>query len=358
MDLHTARPDLAAAPDLHTARLDLRGAGLDRLVRAAGPSATAVTLVVARGDLDAVHCHGRTDHGGEPCTPDTAFELGSVSKTFTALLLAAMADRGEVGPADPVERHLPDGWRPATVRVGGPIRLLHLATHTSGLPTLPPGLLARSVPAFLSNPYATFGDEQLRASLARTTVRHRPGERMRYSNYGVGLLGRLLAEAAGTPYAELVERLICRPFGLTATSCLPDGPGRAVGHLWGRPLPSWRIPGLPGAAAVRSGGADMLRYLRAHLSPGDGPLGPALREVQRPRLRLPGSDDGLCLIWNHRRIDGRDHFFHAGATRGFTSFVGFCPQTGSAVAALTNVGPTAGNRFVQQGYETLRRLSA
>ncbi|MGW6915245.1 serine hydrolase domain-containing protein [Kitasatospora sp. NPDC054939] len=328
------------------------------LVRAAGPHATAVIVAAARGGEQAVHCHGLTARDGVPCTPDTRFELGSVSKTFTALLLAALAAEGRVALADPVERHLPPHWRPAAVPAGEPIRLLHLATHTSGLPRLPPGLLATAAPTWFSNPYAGFDDGRLRRALGRTTVRVGPGTRMRYSNYGVGLLGRVLAESAGTTYPVLLADRLCGPLGLTATGCSPDAPGLATGHRRGRPLPPWRIPGLPGAGAVRAGGADLLRYLRAHLDPPAGPLGTALGEVQRPRLRLPCSADRLALVWNHRRVGERAYCFHAGATRGFSAFAGFCPQSGTALAVLANCGPALDGRFVQAGYEALKRLSA
>ncbi|MFI8456467.1 serine hydrolase domain-containing protein [Kitasatospora sp. NPDC085464] len=328
--------------------------------RAAAPYATAVTVAVAREDRDQVRCHGHLGHErSAPCTPDTVFELGSVSKTFTALLLAELAAHGELALDDPVERLLPPDWRPVTVRSPEPIRLLHLATHTSGLPRLPPGLLAGAVPNWSGNPYAAFGEEKLRAALPRTTVRARPGSRYRYSNYGVGLLGRVLAETGGLPYGDLLAERVCRPLGLAATGCSPDAPDRAVGYRRGRATPPWSIPGLPGAGAVRSSGADLLRYLRAHLDgpqPGDGggALKEALGEAQRARLRRPHSSDELCLVWNRRRSGGRELYFHTGATRGFTAFVGFSRETASAVAALANTGPTLDGRFVQAAYEVLR----
>ncbi|MFF3004376.1 serine hydrolase domain-containing protein [Kitasatospora sp. NPDC057940] len=331
------------------------GPAVAEVVRAAGPYASAVTVAVALGDTQEVHCHGRLGHGRRAaCSPDTVFELGSVSKTFTALLLAQMAARGDLSLDDTVERHLPDCWRPVTVRSPEPIRLLHLATHTSGLPRLPPGLAARAVPTWFTNPYVAFGDEQLRAGVARTTVRCRPGSRYRYSNYGVALLGRALAETGGSPYGELLAERVLRPLGLGATTCTADPPGRAVGYRRGQELPPWHIPGLPGAGALRASGADLLRYLRAHLDGGHGELASALSEVQRPRLRLPRSTDQLCLVWNHRRPGGRDLYFHAGATRGFTAFVGFSPQTSAAVAALANTGPSLDGRFLQAAYEVLR----
>ncbi|MFI5534081.1 serine hydrolase domain-containing protein [Kitasatospora sp. NPDC051853] len=325
-------------------------------VRAAGPYASAVTVAVTRGDRTDVRCHGRTSWAPDapPCTPDTVFELGSVSKTFTALLLAEMAARGELALDEPVERRLPRHWRPAVVRSARPIRLLHLATHTSGLPRLPPGLLASALPEWFTNPYAAFGDEQLGEALTRTTVRGAPGSRYHYSNYGVGLLGRLLAEAGGLPYGQLLAERICRPLGLTGTGCRPDAPGLAVGYRHGRARPPWLMPGLPGAGAVRSSGADLARYLRAHAEGRGGQLGAALGDVQRLRLRLPGSTDRLGLVWMHRESGGRDLYFHSGGTRGFTTFVGFSPQGPVAVAALANTAPALDGRFVQAGYEVLR----
>lgn len=323
------------------------------------PPGAALSLAAVRGEQRSLLVHGRAaGAAGEWVTPDTAFEVGSVSKTFTALLLAELAAGGELAYDDPIDRLLAPRHRPVMLH-GGPITLLHLATHTSGLPRLPPGLLPLAVPTWSSNPYQAFSPEQLLRSLGRTTVRCRPGSRVRYSNFGVGLLGRLLADGAGLDYAELLAERICGPLGLSATGCAPD-PAQAVGHSRGRPVPPWRIPGLPGAGAVRSTGRDLASFLQAHLRGGDaGPtLRTALREVQRPRLRHPRTGDRLALVWNVRsRADG-ELLFHSGATRGFTAFVGFCPQARTGLAALTNQAPTVGGRFVQRAYELLIALAA
>lgn len=122
----------------------------------------------------------------------TRFETGSVTKTFTALLLAELVARREVRYDDPVARYLP---RRAAAP---PITLLHLATHTSGLPRLPPGLLTGSARrAWFTNPYAGYSSAELLTAFSRAEPRHRPGTRVRYSNFGAGLLGHALARAAG-----------------------------------------------------------------------------------------------------------------------------------------------------------------
>ena len=324
----------------------------------AAPEATGTALAAVRAGRRLLLCGGETARaGGRPVDADTRFEIGSVSKTFTALLLAEAVVRGEVRYDDPIAWYLPAGSAPAH-RSGEPITLLHLATHTAGLPRLPSGFLATALPAWWTTPYAGYSEARLLGSLGSTRVRARPGSRMRYSNLGVGLLGQLLARAAGTDYPELLDARVCRPLGLTRTGCDP-GPGQATGYSRGRPRPPWLIPALPGAGAVRSSARDLLRYLEALLDPDRArALAPALAEVRRPRLRLPRTGDGLCLVWNLRPRPGHDLLSHSGGTRGFTVFVGFCPQTRTALAALTNTTPSPGSHFVQDAYSCFRALAA
>ncbi|MYW01318.1 serine hydrolase domain-containing protein [Streptomyces sp. SID3343] len=315
------------------------------------PTTGAVVVAAVRGDEHAVVT------GGTGVDADTRFELGSVTKTFTALLLADAVARNEVRLDDPLAAFLPPGARP---RGAPPITLLHLATHTSGLPRLPRGSLRTALPAWYSNPYAGYDEKRLFDSLGRTPVRTRPGSRVTYSNLGVGLLGHVLARAADMPYADLIVRRLGVPLGLVMTTCDPNAP-QVTGYLHGRPRPPWDMPGLPAAGALRSTAADLTRYLAAHLTPGgvaSPALAAALREVRRPRLIVRGSGDRLGLVWNVRERPGHELVFHGGSTRGFTSFVGFSPQAGVAVAALANTAAGPRATFVQSAYEALRALAA
>ncbi|QXE33369.1 beta-lactamase family protein [Streptomyces sp. GMY02] len=331
-------------------------------IAGAARGATGVAVALRHGDRRAVLTYGSTARGGgSPVTAATRFETGSLSKCFTALLLAELAARGEVSYDDPLTRFLPKGTVPAPR--GGPITLLHLATHTSGLPRLPPGLLAGAVPRWFTNPYAGFRTDDLLRALARTRLSAPPGERVRYSNFGVGLLGHLLARAVPgrRGYGELLADRVLDPLGLYGTTCAPGAP-QATGHLHGRPRPPWRIPGLAPAGVIRSTAGDLLTLLDALLDPPTGPgtapmpLGTALADVVRPRLALPGGTRQLALVWNIRvRPDG-DVYHHSGGTRGFTAFAGFCPYHRTAVAALANTGPTVGQRFIQSAYQALLSL--
>ncbi|WP_405666401.1 beta-lactamase family protein [Streptomyces sp. NBC_01166] len=323
--------------------------GLQPLLAAAQGPAAVVAAV--RGAERTVLCRG-------PVGENSRFETGSLTKTFTALLLAELAARGEVRYGDRADHYLP-------FRLPGPpLTLLHLATHTSGLPRLPPGLLGRAVRSgWLSNPYAGFSEDDLLASLRRTRPRHRPGSRVLYSNFGGGLLGHVLARAAGGPgsdYPALLAERVTGPLGLTDTDCDPNRP-QITGHWHGRPRPALLMPGLTAAGAVRSSARDLLRVLAALLDPDTAPdpaLRTALAEVQRPRLSIPRTGSRLCLIWNLRPRPSGALLHHSGGTRGFTAFAGFLPGSATGLVALTNTAPTPLAPFVQSAYGALRGLDA
>jgi CubicO group peptidase (beta-lactamase class C family) len=310
---------------------------------AAVPDATGVALGILQSGRELILASGTT--GGprpRPVTGRTRFEIGSLTKAFVGLLLAEMTDRGEVDPADPVRRHLPPGTAP---QLGREVTLERLATHTSGLPRLPPGLLRRAVRRWRTNPYLDFGQDELAGALRRT--RAKPPGRYRYSSFGVALLGHVLACAAGLPFEDLLTERVLRPLGLddTGFATFPQ----VTGHLRGRSLPPWEIPGLPAAGALRSSALDLLHYLAAHLTPPATTLGAAVLDVTHPRAS--NGDREVCLVWNLRRRPAGELLFHSGGTRGCTSFAAFSPTTGTAFVALANAGPTVGSTFVRRAYE-------
>lgn len=171
-------------------------------------------------DTTAVHAFGAVDTTGTRPTARTLFEIGSITKTFTGLLLSDAIERGRLRPADPVRQYLPDSVRwtqPDSAQTSGwdsAITLGHLATHRSGLPRLPSNLNAEASPW---DPYATYGDSALYAFLDGYVLPRAPGSGYEYSNLGMGLLGHLLARRADTTYAALVRRRITEPLGLSDT---------------------------------------------------------------------------------------------------------------------------------------------
>jgi D-alanyl-D-alanine-carboxypeptidase/D-alanyl-D-alanine-endopeptidase len=274
--------------------------------------------------------------GPSPPAANTIFEIGSVTKVFTATVLAVMVEEGLLALGDPVQEYLPAGVK-LPVR-GRPITLADLAGHTAGLPRLPHGFVLRSL-RHRRNPYAWLTVDDLYAGLPSTRLRE-PGGRPRYSNLGYGLLGHVLALRAGCSYEQLVQERICRPLELedTGVAVLEAARGRfAQGHdRRGRSVPHWNLPVLAGAGALRSTVADLLRFLRLQFGDGDPALASAAALTHAPRSRHRGVAVGLG--WTRLPLLGTDHelLFHNGGTGGFRSFAGFVPASATAVAVLSN----------------------
>jgi serine-type D-Ala-D-Ala carboxypeptidase/endopeptidase len=314
----------------------------DELAERAMRSGRRVGLVVGylHGGQEHVAGYGRVGPGASDVPGGgTIFEIGSVTKVFTGLLLADLAERGTVRLDDPLAGYLPASVAVPTFK-GLELTLGDLASHTGGLRRNPRGTLGRWL-RDRRNPYAGLSIEELYQGLARTRLRRRPGQRVRYSNLGAGLLGQALARAAGRPYEQLVRERICLPLGMVDTLVSPSLEQAArltVGHTRrGRPVPRFEIPALGGAGALRSTAADMLRFLRANLDPASTPLAAQLEAIQQPRHRM-GRRMEVGLGWLIFRPPDQSGpvLWHNGGTAGFRSFVAAVPGAGPAVVVLSN----------------------
>ncbi|MFF4456965.1 serine hydrolase domain-containing protein [Streptomyces goshikiensis] len=275
--------------------------------------------------------------------PDTLFEIGSVTKVFTALALARLASAGTVGLDEPLGDLLPAGTAVPS-RDGQPISLRHLATHTSGLPRLPRGMLLQALlhPS-KPDPYAGCTADALLSGLARTRLGATPGKRFRYSNLGAGLLGLALARRAGTEYETLITREICSPLDMTDTVVTVDGTlseRSAQGHTRrGRPAAPWHLADLAGAGGLHSTATDLVAFVRAQLDGGPAGLAEAIR-LSRSVEHRTSPFARVHLGWMAHRLHPRQgahlQIWHNGGTGGFSSFVGFDPEKRLAVIALGN----------------------
>ena len=286
--------------------------------------------------------YGALDKGDtRPLNGDTIFEIGSVTKVFTSLLMVDMAARNEVALSDPVAKYLPPDVK-APERNGQAITLKDLAMHTSGLPRLP----ANFTPKDPTNPYADFSVAQLYQFLSTYTLPRDIGSQYEYSNLGGGLLGHLLARRAGMTYDALVHERITAPLGMTSTTVAlsPDQRARlAVGHnAQLATVPNWDLPALAGAGALRSTANDMLTFVEANLGVRKSPLAPAMAAmltVRRP-TGIAGLD--IALAWHIITKNGRELVWHNGGTGGYRSFIGFDAAAGTGVVVLSNTSTAAG----------------
>ncbi len=286
--------------------------------------------------------YGKTDSpSGRPLDGDTEFEIGSISKVFTALTLADMADKGELKLDDPIEKFLPPGVK-APTRDGKSITLADLATHTSGLPRLPANL-AQTDP---SNPYADYTYDQLWAFLSSYQLPRDPGASWEYSNLGFGLLGDLLARRAGTDYESLVKARVIGQLGMSSTAITLTSDERArlaSGHDSSlRKVANWDLPTLAGAGALRSTANDLMTFLAAEMGLTPSPLAKAMALTLA--VRRPSSSPAMeqALGWEVLHLPNGDIVQHGGGTGGYHTFVAFSPKRRVGVVVLTNAETPAG----------------
>ncbi|WP_236076093.1 serine hydrolase domain-containing protein [Streptomyces coffeae] len=283
------------------------------------------TYVAGAGRLRATRGRAEVPDGS------TVFQLGSIGKTLTATALARAVHAGSTHLDAPLT--LPARF-PVPRKGGRRITLADLATHSSGLPALPPNLFTGADP---NDPYAHYTLDDLAEGLAKTELVTVPGKTYRYSNLGFGLLGQALAFDG---VDAMLRRRVTDPLRLrdTRTTLTADMAARkAVGHLEGKPVPDWHDRVLSGAGtSMYSTADDMLRYLAAQLRPERSPFRAAIELTQRPRFT---ADDRLRLGlgWHLSPLpNGRTMTWHNGGTGGFSSCAAFSRDSGTAVVMMVN----------------------
>lgn len=287
---------------------------------------------------------------GKPPTGATLYELGSVTKVYTGLLLADAVQRREVALDSPLSELVPPGITVPT-RDKTPITLRHLALHSSGLPRMPASLLQQEKP----DPYAGYGEEHLYRDLIATELVTTPGTAITYSNYGGGILGFVLGRKIGGGYAQALQERVLRPLGLKDTYLgFPPGAPRAQGTNQDlQPVPPWTWDALAGAGALVSTVRDQLTLIDAELDAHAGsklPLRAPMRLTQETQLDNIGANVGLG--WH---IDGDGRYWHNGGTGGFHSFVGFDPKTRRGVVILASTSTSLVDRLASTMYDVLQK---
>ncbi len=304
--------------------------------RVDGKRATGIVLGIREADgSHTIVAYGDAGPGANPLGPKSVFEIGSISKVFTGILLADMVARGEVGLEDAVQKHAHDR---VTIPSRGlqPIRLVDLAMHMSGLPRLPANLM----PEDGTNPYADYTVDQLHQFLSAHSLRREPGEKHEYSNLGVGLLGHVLANVGAKDWESLIRERILRPAGMTMTGITLTSAMTeylALGHdNAGKVVSNWDMPTLAGAGALRSNAEDMLRFIDANLATAGSPLQQAMQASHTPRFSVgPNMEIGLNWFTTSNK-GGPDIVWHSGGTGGYRTVIAFDPKRQIGIVVLEN----------------------
>jgi D-alanyl-D-alanine-carboxypeptidase/D-alanyl-D-alanine-endopeptidase len=314
-----------------------------------------IGLVDERGSR--VLAVGKLDNGTpQEVNSDTVFEIGSVTKTFTTLLLQDMVERGEVKLDDPVAKYLPASVK-VPARNGKRITLLDLATHTSGLPRDPSNLTpGHGLP---ENAFADYTVEKLYAFLSSFALDREPGAKFEYSNVGMALLGHILVLKTGTNYEGLVVERICRPLKMNSTriTLTPQLRARlARGHdQLGKPAPNWEFQVYDAAGGLRSTANDLMKYVSANLGLTPSSLTSLMQRTHVIRHKQTSDHGDTAMAWYDRgayQPPGMELIGHAGATGGYGTFIGFDKRQRGVVVLTTanDVSPEA------IGWTLLQRL--
>ncbi|NNJ72814.1 MAG: serine hydrolase [Enterobacterales bacterium] len=264
---------------------------------------------------------------------DTLFEIGSITKTFTATALASMVNEGLIKLDDPIQKYLP---KEVTVPVKNdkPITFMSLATHKSGLPRL-----ATNMPfADPQDPYADYSVELLYAFLNNHELAHEVGTHQEYSNLGFGLLGHVMALIDNKSYEQMIYDRVLKPLNMSNTFIdipeakqvnLSDGHDGELNKA-----KHWDLGSLDGAGAIKSNIKDMSLYLMGNIR--TKPLHDEFTFIQNMTKELLPTGNGIGMTWVVNREKNANMYMHDGGTGGFRSFIGFDNETKKGIVILAN----------------------
>ena len=279
-----------------------------------------------------------------PVNENTLFNIGSITKTFTTLLLADMVKQGLVNLTDPIERYLPSSVKVPEFN-GQKITLEHLATHTSGLPEFPPNLLDNN-----GNIIESYNANQLYQALSNTKLTRAPGSQFQYSSFGMGLLGQILSLKADVSYNQLVKDRILNVLGMNDTKITLSqneiNNSFPVGHRGGKEITTPKIPMiLADAGAYHSTAPDMLKYISANLGLIHTKLDDAMKLQHLIRHTGVNANpmnytEYVGLGWRILTNFGTEVIAHTGAINGWNANVAFVPSKQIGVVALCSCDPT------------------
>ena len=267
----------------------------------------------------------------KPVSQKSVFEIGSVTKTFTSLLLADLVVKGKVKLTDPVQMYLPDSVH-IPVFNEQRITFADLASHTSGLPRTPDNFN----PTDSSNPFIDYGVRDMYAFLNQYKLKKDVGQ-YEYSNLGVALLAHTLTLISGKSYEEMLAEIICKPLNMNETGTSNQSAYLTTPHLGTKPISHWDMEVFAGAGAIRSNGEDLLKYVKVEMGILPTKLKAAIELTQKPLHDvMPNIKVGLG--WQILTSNNDEIIMHSGATGGYRTSVAFSKKKKKAIIILNNSG--------------------
>lgn len=300
-----------------------------------------LSIGILRNGKTSFYGYGEITRGnGKIPDPGTIFEIGSITKTFTATMLGLAVGQGKIRLDDPVNKYLPDSI-PTLQYDGKIVTIQNLSNHTSGIPRMPPNFQGTVNDG--ADPYAAYSTRDLYSFLKGFKLTREPGSEFEYSNAAVGLLGTILQKIYGESYEQLLVSLIATPLDMSDTrvNIRPADSARVASGYNDRGVYNgpWNLsPAFAGAGAIRSTARDMLKYAAAEMG------GPGVRKDLEKAMQLThgitfqNGNTRIGLGWIYLRSAGNDILFHNGGTGGYRSYLAIDPERKIAVVLLSNCG--------------------
>jgi serine-type D-Ala-D-Ala carboxypeptidase/endopeptidase len=285
---------------------------------------------------------------GKEIDTTSIFEIGSITKVFTSLILADEASKGNLKLTDNISPYLPVSPKDQSL---SSINFLHLATHSSGLPRLANNFW--STVKDPSNPYISYSQSDLINFLANCQLERSVGQIYEYSNLGAGLLGYTLALKNKTTYENLVQDRVCKAFNMNSTSLSVDYSRVAAPHAKGRIVKNWDFPDCIAAqGGLKSNVSDMTRFVKYCLYPEKSPLKNAILLSEQVHFTDPEKQIKVGLGWHIGSFSKETYLEHNGGTGGYRSYIGLIPSQKIGVVVLSN----SENPVDETGIKILRAL--
>lgn len=291
---------------------------------------------IAIGVIDSTgvdfYSNGLTAVNGQKPDTFTAYEIGSITKVFTGLLLAEAVITKDINLTDSIGKFLP-----TTLKLNDTIsslRLEQLATHSAGLARQSYNLRSKGYVA--TNPYAHYDENLLLDELKNHQLRFKPGDQSQYSNLSMSLLGYLMSKPEGKDYFTSLSENVLEPLAMQQTTATFTGNNNTRGYTFKVPVDSWNFDVLAGAGVLKSNINDMLLFLSAQMGLTKTSLKQAIKISQQIHYSID-DEKAIGLGWGIYSLESGDTLYrHNGGTAGYRSFVGFLKKAKVGVMVLTN----------------------
>jgi len=296
----------------------------------------SLAIGIVKNGQSKTYFFGESANGNQTLpTKNSIYEIGSLSKIFTAIILSNLVEEGTITLDQPISLFLPDTLKKNEDL--SKITFQMLANHTSGLPRLPDNL--EKVKGYSTNdPYKSYDKKALYSYLATFKNKKSPGEEYEYSNLGYAVLGDIICDIYKKSYDQIVKDIICKPLDMNNTFQVLDPKRKDTFKVYnkdGQEVPSWSFDAFSAAGGLKSSLEDLLKFANAQFKMPQTPLENAMANTRLFTFFLPPDTD-LGLAWHMNLLDDLTVYWHNGGTAGSSSYLALCPDKKSAVVILSN----------------------